>query len=272
MLNKDDLDLLQSIRDNKFDFTGLNIHDLTEKLLLHIGVKDGEVRDNLVYPVLAHLFHDDLFDNEYLDSKVLQLISDDYLFYDMNNKIEYSVLKRSFTLLQLAILVYKHNQKQILSNSTFTSLSNKFLDYFEQETYLTGYKKDVGWCHTIAHSADLFAQIFKNDNIDRIYIEKALLLIQNKFMIKHYQYTSDEDERMVNAIENAVKRDVVSQDFITDWIIHFKEFEKGNIYPDAYHITLNVKRLLRSLYFKFLDNKNDEYISKICHDTLSFIK
>ena len=97
-------------------------------------------------------------------------------------------------------------------------------------------------------------------------LEKMFDLILKKFQIRHYQYISDEDERMILAIEVAIKRELLEEEFVTSWISKFNNYEKGMIYPETYNITFNVKRILRSLYFKFLDNKEYSYIPKTCLD------
>ncbi len=262
------LEELKKIKESKYNFSEINVLELTYKLLEHIGIKDGVRRDEFVYPVLAHLLHDDVLENNELDKIANILITDDYLFYDIANEKEYSVLKRSFTLLQLAVLVYKYNKDNVLEENTYNNIVAKFYDYFVKETDLRGYEKEVGWCHSIAHSADLFAQIFNNEKLGKTDIEKGFLLIREKFVIKSYQYISDEDERMVNAIENAVKRNVLNENFILEWVEGFKDYEKGNLYPEAYTITLNVKKFLRSMYFRFLEQDEYKYISDKCFKIL----
>jgi|LGVF01.2.fsa_nt_gb hypothetical protein len=262
-------ELLKKIKDEKFDFKNIDKIQLTYQLIEEIGNKDGELRDFLIYPTLAHLLHDNLLDNDELDKITNLLISAKYLTYDMSNKENFSVLRRSFSILQLAILVYKYNKDKVIKDETIDLLIEKFVDYFEKEEDLRGHVEEVGWCHSIAHSADLFKHVMGCERANKEMLEKMFNLILRKFQIKHYQYISDEDERMITAIEIAIKRDILDKDFITSWISKFNDFEKGKIYPEAYNITFNVKRFLRSLYFKFLDNKEYSYISKTCLETLN---
>ena len=119
MLKDKDLVLLKSIIENKFDFKNVKLLELTELLLNNIGDVDPVLRDEIVYPVLAHLLHDNVLEKEKLVEIAKRLISNDYLLFDMNNLVENSVLKRTFTLLQLAILVYKHNTDESLNEDIF---------------------------------------------------------------------------------------------------------------------------------------------------------
>jgi len=263
---------LKELKENKYNFEKVDTLKLTYDLLDIIGHKDGEVRDGLVYPVLAHLLHDDVLSNEELDKIANLFVTDNYLLFDMDNEVEYSVLRRSFTTLQLAILVYKHNQKQVLKDETFLYLVSQFSEYFKLEKDLRGYEESVGWLHSIAHSADLFAQIFKNEMICENLLESMFILIRAKFLIHHYQFVSDEDERMINAIENAISRNVLSQEFIKEWILGFKNYERGNDFPEAYYITFNVKKFMRSLYFRYLDKEGYGFLIEACKDVLTKAK
>ena len=272
MLDNTKLELLKSLKKNNYDFSDLNKIDLTYSLIENIGDKDGFIRDGLVYPVLAHLLHDNVLEKEELIKIARLLISDQYLFYDINNEEEYSVLKRSFTLLQLAILVYKHNSDKSLSDEVVHDIALSFGKYFELESDLRGYDELVGWCHSIAHSADLFTQLFKSEVLSSESIAVMLELIRDKFIRKDYQFVSDEDERMVNALEVVILNEKVSNDILVKWIESFSIFEKGEEWPGIYIILANIKHILRSLYFRILDNDTHKDLVKVIKETLNKIK
>ena len=148
-------ELLKKIQEEKYSFKNIDKLQLIEE----IGNKDGELRDLLIYPVLAHLLHDNLLENDDLDKITNLIISDKYLTYDMSNKESFSVLKRSFSILQLAILVYKYNKDKVIKDETIDLRIERFVDYFEKEEDLRGHVEEVGWCHSIAHRADLFKHV-----------------------------------------------------------------------------------------------------------------
>ena len=237
--------ILKTIKENKYDFSGHNVYELTHRLIEDIGCLDGEVRDMLLYPVLAHLLHDDVLLEEQLEDVTTLLISKEYLFFDINNEKEFSVLTRSFTLLQLAIIVYKYNNDKIITEKLFKELVTQFTLYLEKETDYRGFVKKVGWCHSIAHSADLFKQLSRNDSISIDEYKKMLNLFKDIFKVKHYQFIHDEDERFVTALEELIKRNIFDQGFWIDYISSFKDFDKGDLYPEAYNILFNMKKLVR---------------------------
>ena len=235
---------------------------MADKLIENIGVLDSELRDGLVYPCLAHLLHDGHFDSDQLTDFTKRLIGHEFLLFDLDNDIEFSVLVRSFTLLQLSILVYVHNKDKVIDSDVVRELFVSFLDYFDREENLMGYKETVGWMHSIAHSADLFAQLVKVEDFKDTELKTMFAAISKKFKQKEYYFQHDEDERMVQAIMNGLERDLLDEEFLVEWVGSFGTYKKITDYPEAYYLTNNIKNFLRSLYFALLDNEKYDYLVK----------
>ncbi|QMS85576.1 DUF2785 domain-containing protein [Candidatus Xianfuyuplasma coldseepsis] len=243
---------LQFLKDQKqsgYAFKDVNKFELVLDLLEDIGIKDPQIRDELVYPALAHLLHDKHLTEDELTAVLDKLIGPEYLLFDLDNIIEYSVLIRSFTVLQLVILVHVHNRDHIIPVKYIKQLSTAFMSYFQQETILDGYNETVGFMHSIAHSADLFAQLFKVEDFNETIFKSMLNAIQNKFKINHYYFSHDEDERMVVAIMNALDANILEEEYWKSWISQLGSYTKPTTYPAAYYIKNNVRNILRSLYF-----------------------
>ena len=258
---KDDIKkILENEKSSGYKFETIDKERILFELIKHIGNLDSYIRDSLVYPCLAHLLHDNHLDKNKLNEITRLFISNDYLFYDIENKEEYSVLKRSFTTLQLVILVYVNNRDNVFEEGLFEEVIDKFFKYFESEKNYIGFKEEVGWMHSIAHSADLFGQIFKAKELKASQAEAALNLIKDKFLIYDYNYISDEDERMTTAIVSLVNRNIVSKEFWLEWLEGFNQFTKPKDYPLIYFLKNNRKNLLRSLYFRLIDNKENQYL------------
>lgn len=254
--------LLTSQKQNKYTFEGVDVHELIQELLKEIGNPDPVIRDELIYPNLAHLLHDNHFSKEELNRFAEELISTEYLLFDMENLSETSVLKRSFSTLQLVILVYVHNRDHLFSEAFVHLMFETFMQYFENEEILTGHHQTYGWMHAIAHSADLFAQLFKVQELGVVELERMFNLIATKIMIGHYQYVSDEDERMVTALVRGLERNLLTDDFLIDWLTRIGQVEAPTEYPEAYHFKTNKKNFLRSLYFRLLhDTKYANLVS-----------
>ncbi len=242
--------LLEQEKQNKFTFADHNAFELVYQLLPDIGHPDPEIRDGLMYPALAHLLHDKHLNEEQLTAVLDKLIGPEYLMFDLENIVPNSVLIRSFTVLQLVILVYVHNRDQVIDPRYIDKLYNQFMLYFQQETILLGYEEHTGFLHAIAHSADLFAQLFQVKHFDETKFKAMFTLIQSKYKIDHYYYSHDEDERMINAVVKALETDKLDDVFLTNWVTQVATYTKPTDFPAAYYMKNNVRNFLRSLYFR----------------------
>ncbi|PAT01333.1 hypothetical protein CI105_07075 [Candidatus Izimaplasma bacterium ZiA1] len=264
--------LLESIKSSNCDFTNVDTEDLLKILFKNIGNKDSYVRDDLVYPVFAHLLHDDILTYDKINTICEVLLSEKYLFLDMSNKDKYSVLVRTFTLLQLFIIVYKYNQRKSEFSQYILKVYNAFLRYYQDELDYRGYDKEVGFIHSVAHSADLMSQLMKSEVIQKDELEVMFNLVYEVFIKKEYQLTNDEDERTVTALEIGIKRNLLDPEFLIAFIEKFKVFDNVKEYPEYYNVTRNIKCLLRSLYFRFIDNLEYQYLTNVIKETLKEIK
>lgn len=263
MLDQKWMEYLTEQTKTKYEFKDVNKAELVELLFQHIGDSDPHVRDDLVYPNLAHLLYDGHFNESELAMYMHQLMGEEYLFFDLDNYIENSVLTRSFSLLQLVVLSAVHNRDNIISVRSMKSLMTRFLDYVDAEQIYTGYKPGVGFVHTIAHSADLFHQLMKVEAFGEIEIKRMMSAISSTYRTKDEPYTHDEDERMVVAIKAALDRGVLDQQFITQWVDSFSSYTKPKTFPQRYYLTNNIKNLLRSLYFKILPEDQYDYLKDV---------
>lgn len=262
MLDKEFLQFLSKQKETEYKYEDVNKLEVAHKLIENIGDLDPEVRDGLIYPCLAHLLHDKHFDESQLEEITRLLISYNYLLFDLDNDIEYSVLIRSFTLLQLVIIVFVHNRDNIISDELIKEILVVFLEYYDKEENLKGYQDNVGFMHSIAHSADLFAQLVKVEKFKEAELKVIFSVIAKKFKRKDYFFQHDEDERTVNAIHNALERDILDDEFLLEWVNALGSYPKVTDYPEAYNMTNNIKNLLRSLYFRVLDNEKYDFLSK----------
>lgn len=258
------LDQLKLIQEKKYEIKNTDIKDIINKTLPLIGDQDAKVRDDLVYPVLAHLFHDQHLKEDELEHYLDLFMSDDYLFFDMENKKPYSVLKRSFTILQLVILCYVHRRDHVISHIKINHLLERMLVYYANEQIVTGYDPLVGWVHTVAHSADLFHQLVQLEHLNASDILRIFQAIQIKMMNEKQDYLCNEDERSVVVIKKALELERLSLDDALSWIDGFIIKDKTKIYLDLMILENNIKRFLRSLYFSlYKDEKYHALVKRI---------
>ncbi len=268
MLKESTLELLRNQKEESFKFTGIDKLELTNELLANIGDPDFETRDRLIYPCLAHLLYDKHFSEEELSSFFDVLTDENHLFYDIENDLLNSVLTRSFSSLQIVILLYVHKRDGIIDPKKIKAAFDKYLLYFEKEVHYEGYNEEVGWLHSMAHAADVFNQFFTIEYFTENEMKQAFDLIGQKFKQRHYYFIHDEDERLVIGMSKAIKRNLLSEEFLLNWIEAFSIYEKDGRYPEMYYITKNVRNLLRALYFSFFEEPEYKFLTDKIIDVL----
>lgn len=260
--------LLEEIKKNEYDFKNIDLQNLLNDLLVNIGDHDPYHRDDLVYPVLAHLLHDSVLEKEQLKEITFLLLGNEYLFFDIDNDIEYSVLIRSFSQLQIAVLLHVHNRDTLFDESEMNQIYNTLIKYFKEETDLRGYVQHIGFLHSVAHTVDSFHQLIKAKEIKDYQLRSIMDIIKAKFDISYYQFAHDEDERAVNVLETIIRQNKLDNEYLELWVDMTGDYQRPSTYPEVYHQNINIKSLLRSLYFRFIYEKEYNFLTDKIRETL----
>ncbi len=230
-----------------------NSRELIDEMIDNIGNPDPILRDDLIYSILANWIISGSIDDKSKKYILNRLISKDNLFYKIDLKEDISVLRRSFSVLMIPPLIYSHRKKQYLSESEIREIFNKVCRYFSLENDLRGYIENTGWAHSAAHTADALDELALCEELGKNDLEKILNLIKNKISDNSYVFVNEEEERMCTAVESIISREILSKEFIYNWLESFYINFNKTSFPDNYMIKMNIKNFLRSLYFRFLE-------------------
>lgn len=235
---------------------GHTVQELTPKLLEFLGSTDIEVRDPFGYMILAHwMVRDKHYSVDELRELRDQLITN--LDKGLGEKDTDSVFLRSFSMLILSLFVYYDLQASFLSEAELKNLLTVSLEYLKKEEDLRGYVPIKGWAHSTAHTADVFKFIARNPKTDKDGLAKILDGIADKLLppVETYVYIHSEDERLVMALMDIVKRDLLGESDWERWINRFVDWKNNqeasdDFQPEMHAPWLNCKNLLRSFYFQ----------------------
>jgi len=254
---------LKKVVENEYEVTGdIDYESLTNKMLDNIGALDPELRDDLIYMVLANWIMDDVYDNQELKQILNICIDDQHLFYKIGQNNDDSVFTRTFSALILAILFHKDNKIDYLEKLEFQSTASEVFKYFREEKDLRGYVKEKGWAHSAAHGADVLAEIADSKKANKNLLQKLLKAVISKIHIKNYIYFNGEDERIASAVKNAIKNPDLDDESINKWFRELTDFEKIEDRNKYDTLIFNIKNILKSLYFEILSDQdlNDRYL------------
>lgn len=230
------------------------VADLTPELLEFLGSTDIEVRDPFGYMILAHwMIRDRRYSPTDLRNMAAQLVQN--LATDLGETNTDSVFRRSFSILILSLIIHRDNQQPFFTETEIKNLHRWSLEYFTAEQDLRGYVPGKGWAHSVAHAADMFKFLARSRQLNTADLESILTAIADKMLLPvAHLYVHGEDERLVSAIVEILKRELVEWRAWDRWLDRFVRWrgswEEGDFDPTIHAPWYNSKNLLRSLYFR----------------------
>jgi len=151
---------LMKVRENNYLLEkGESYYEIGLEMMDNIGVLDPELRDKLIYTTFYHWIIEEKFTTEQLRQLLSISISDSHLFNRLNEKHGDGVFKRTFSVLIIALIVYKHRNENFLTKEELQDVRHKVIDYMIREEDLRGYVKGQGWAHASAHTADALDEL-----------------------------------------------------------------------------------------------------------------
>ncbi|HKV85407.1 MAG TPA: DUF2785 domain-containing protein [Ktedonobacterales bacterium] len=238
------------------DFTvpdGHTARDLTPELLTYLGATDITLRDTITYPVLATWLDRGLYADDEKRNLLARLAEN--LMHGIGENGTDSVFLRSFSVLMLAELVHEDNQRPWLGEQEARQLLELALVYLEAERDLRGWVPDKGWAHSPAHTADLLWALARNRFLAADDLQRILSAIRAKALTPEaLPFLYDEDERLAQPVVAAMRRGLIEQSFLAEWVAGFVNRSDQPSWEDAflagedYIPRHNAKLVLRSLY------------------------
>ena len=231
---------------------------LLDELLLHIGSTDPELRDGLIYPQLATYISSDALTVAETEQIFDFILSGHGLMYRMGTADTTAVLTRSFSALALAELLVMDKTRHLLTQSQLNRLSTYLKTYLEQEKDVRGFIDGMGWAHSMAHIADVYAVWFTHPASRPQEELGAIDAMIRQLIRSDYLYVDEEADRMVTAWLQACRHGL-SEDVLLQRIErNIKEWRESDVtWGDAEWTTYrNVKQMLQTLYFRLKWEEN----------------
>ncbi|WP_032122459.1 DUF2785 domain-containing protein [Clostridium amazonitimonense] len=244
---------LRGIRDNNWIIPEeVNNYELALQCLNNIGSVDAELRDNLILELLCNMIIEKkLTDKEVKDILGL-ILSERHLFYNIGKIEDDSVFNRSFSMLIVECIVYRHKESEVklFNEAEIIRIYKAVIRYLNEEKDVRGYVMVKGWAHTAAHTADVLEELVSCKEIKERELIEILEGIRKKVCINYYAYVNNEEERLVTATISVMERKVISKEKILNWIKGFENMEKTGVYPEDHNLICNHKGFLSALYFR----------------------
>jgi Protein of unknown function (DUF2785). len=237
-----------------------NYFSLGLEMMDNIGSLDPELRDGLIYATLFHWITEGRFTLEQLEHLLNISLDSEHLFYKICDKDEETVFKRTFSVLIVALIIYEHRKQKFLSVEILYKVKDKLLNYMHLEKDVRGYVQIRGWAHSTAHTADALDELVQCNCFNKADLLEILEAIKTKMCIGYYVYVDEEGERMVTAVKNAFDRKILINTEIIQWLQGFCVEDSNSTHINNYHLKVNIKEFLRSLYFRLLGQDDSSFI------------
>ncbi|MFJ8065609.1 DUF2785 domain-containing protein [Psychrobacillus sp. NPDC096426] len=247
---------------------------IVKSMVENIGSTDWELRDKLIYSSFYQLIIEKNQMEQELLNELLELCLSDLLFKGIGEYETDTVFTRSFTTLLIALILYRDNEDNFLSQDMVFKIKDRLIDYINLEKDLRGYISVKGWAHSMAHVADAVDELVKNSKIDqKIYIE-ILKVLWNKVFVSTSVYVHDEDERILipilEMLNNGLEQEEI-ETLLQNVPIELKN-QKEQIEEEEYwFLYFNCKTFLKSFYIKVNTNSELKPLQKSIEKCLSEI-
>ncbi|MCB8951236.1 MAG: DUF2785 domain-containing protein [Ardenticatenales bacterium] len=235
----------------------------------HIGSPDKQLRDDLIYTAFATwILENHLFDSDQLHQLLMIALDDQHIFYFIGETNTDSIFTRSFSVLLLPLILIAHRQKPFLPKSEITRIKERLLQYLFAEKDLRGYVEGKGWAHAVAHVGDVFDDLAQCLEVESADLSEILEAIAAKICVDSIPYVHEEDERMTTAVVSILRRQLLDETDVENWIRSFATRVQKTEPSPANHTHLNVKNFLRSLYFRMYQQDIEEKLTQAVAETL----
>lgn len=238
------------------------ILDLTYHMLPHIGTTDPQLRDDLIFYLLATWIENSRLSKERMLGILAECLSKEKLFLHIEEPQSDAVFTRSFTVLTITAILWHHNHvSAFLKEKEIKKIKQSVFDYAKMEQDFRGYVPDKGWAHSVAHLADCLNEIALCSLADQDDMTQMLNIIRRIMRSKDIAFIYSEDERMVVAILSIIKRNLLDKKEILNWLEELCELDYQKRLPNDDWHAKNIKDLCRSLYFQTFEDRDFAWLS-----------
>jgi hypothetical protein len=238
---------------------GYDLEALTAELLSYLSSSDSELRDEFGFAILGNwIYVRHLYGPDRLRGMISSLNAG--LHVGLGEAGTETVYERSFSALILSVIADYDLEHSFLSGEELSELLKSTLQYFHLEQDWRGFVIGQGWAHSVAHTADVFANLAKNPKLDADGLERILNAIAAKLttpvsaVLAHH-----EASRLALAAHNVIARGVLPPRTFHAWLDAMPDtlnprsqgdLERGDVAARA-----NCEAFLSSLYLQLLKLK-----------------
>lgn len=248
-------ELLRSIVENGFEIpTSITPRECLPLFYKYIGSKDAELRDDLIFSVMANWIYKGVYTQEQIYKIADTLVQDDFIFNGLGLEKDDSVFIRSSSALQLWALIVTHKKKNFLPFNTIAAIFEKSLRVLKEEVDYRSYVEGAGWANSISHTANILFELVQLPEIKKSMIIEIIKAICEKVKQPGFLFQGDETEFLATSLAEVMLQEILLEEEITEILKTLKiqpHFHGQK--PEDFFRLINVRDFLRATYFFMLD-------------------
>ncbi len=248
-------ELLRSVVENQFEIpSSITPRECLPLFYKHIGSKDAELRDELIFSVLANWIYKGVYTREQIYKIADTLTQDEFILNGVGQEKDDSVFVRSATALQLWALIVTHKKRSFLPFNTIALIYEKSLRLLREELDFRAYVEEAGWANSIPHVGNIFLELVQLPEMKKPMILEIFNTIIEKIQQPSYKFPGDEVEFLAGPIGEILAREILLEEEIVENLNKLKiEPHHQGQKPEDYFRLVNVRNFLRAIYFYLLD-------------------
>lgn len=198
--------ILTELNSKKRHWYDLDKNSVLKSMIVHIGSTDSELRDQLIYTSFYQLIIESNLMEPQLLTELLDICISELMFKGVGEKDTDSVFTRAFTTLLVALILYKDNLENFLSQDKINNVKEKVMKYIYLEKDVRGYVAEKGWAHSMAHAADAVKELVMNQKLKKESYPEILKMLWSKVLVSSSAYVHNEEERLLIPILEMLQR------------------------------------------------------------------
>lgn len=187
---------------------------LIQSMMQHIGSLDSELRDDLIYGSFYELIHEKNLLEHSLLTELLEECLNNLLCKGIEESESDLVFTRTFTSLLIALILFRENADDFLSEQIIADCKDKVLAYLAAEKDVRGYVPVKGWAHSVAHMADAINELVKNPKMNKASYIEIVNALWNAVLKENYAFIHNEDERILVPMFTMLEHGLEEQEII----------------------------------------------------------
>ena len=240
--------------------------ELCWDMLEHIGSTDPELRDTLIYELLASWIEAGAYSQETMRRMMAICLDEGHIRFHLGARCDDSVFTRTFSSLIIAALLDRHLQEPYLTAEEITSVAGTLTECIGKEADIRGYVEGKGWAHAIAHISDAASALIHCPETSREQAAAIVHALTARIARSKESYLDGEERRAAVALKALCRRGFWTDD---EWIGFIREVY-ANCRSGAPNDIARCRRVesVRRLYMALYFDLRSEGIGAVVADAI----